>query len=160
MALMSLLRRKSGLSSKKIIAAGTGAFEIYTNNMRSYTRNIIHSNGIYADSEALIARAEDDESDKYIICPEYGFVEFVPLGSNKPVSFNGLESGKAYELIVTNKSWFYRYRLSNVVTIVNSNNLAPMITFNYRVWQDWKLFGTPMAEQDIYCALKDTVRIF
>lgn len=144
----------------KIIAAGTGAFEIYTDNMRRYTGNIAHSNGIYAASEALIARSEEDESDKYILCPEYGFFEFLPLGGEKTVSFDELESGKAYELIVTNKSGLYRYRLGDIVTIVNADNSAPVITFNYRTRQHWELNGTAMTERDVYRALKDTVSLF
>lgn len=145
---------------ERIIAAGTGAFEIYTDNMRRYTGNIPHSNGIYATSEALIARAEGDESDKYIMCPECGYYEFVPLGAEKPLSYDELETGKAYELIATNKSGFYRYRLGDVVTIVNADNIAPVIRFNHRSGQHYELNGVPMTERDIYHALRDTVRLY
>ncbi len=145
---------------ERVIAAGTGAFEVYTDNMRRYTGNVPHSNGIYAASEAVIASAEEDESDKYTLCPENGFFEFVPLGGDKPVSFEELEAGKAYELIVTNKSGFWRYRLRDIVTIVNADSLAPVITFNYRAGHDWEFRGVSMTEYDIYRALKDTVMIF
>ena len=145
---------------ERVIAAGTGAFEVYTDNMRRYTGNVPHSNGIYASSEAVIARAEEDESDKYILCPENAFFEFVPLGGDKPVSFEELEAGKAYELVVTNKSGFWRYRLRDIVTIVNADTLAPIITFNYRAGHDWEFRGVSMTEYYIYRALKDTVMIF
>lgn len=148
---------------EKIIAAGTGSFEIYTDNLRRYTGNITLSNGFYAASEALIALSAEDNSDKYIMQTEKCFFEFLPAFGNhdNPVLADSLEVGRAYELVITNKSGLYRYRLGDVITVVNTSGDSPVITFNHRAsYYSADVDGILLTERDIYQALRNVAQIF
>jgi len=52
---------------------------------------------------------------RFIFLPYSGFYEFLPPDSDKTVTFNELEHGKEYELVVTNYAGYYRYRSGKIV---------------------------------------------
>ena len=140
---------------QKIIAVGTGSFEIYADKMRRYIGDIPHSNWIYAASESLIATSLEDDSDRYILNTDKAFFEFMAIdGSEKIFTADELENDKAYEIILTNKSGFYRYRLGDIIRVVDASSDAPIIAFAYRKNQVGKLGGFVLTENDVYHALK------
>ena len=145
-------------SLEKITASGTGSFEIYTDNLRRYVGNLNFSNGIYAASEALIAVAEDDNSDRYIMKTDQNFFEFLPISgnNNKPVLSEDLEPGQAYELVVTNKSGLYRYKLGDIITVISNSGDAPVIIFNHRRFTN----SDALTEDEIYRALRSLENMF
>ncbi len=53
-------------------------------------------------------------------------------GNGRPLLMDELEVGKEYELIVTNLSGFYRYRLGDVIRVTGYHNECPMLVFSYR----------------------------
>ncbi|MDO4478676.1 MAG: GH3 auxin-responsive promoter family protein [Lachnospiraceae bacterium] len=117
-------------------AIGTGGFAQYTKKMRQYTgKNIPYSNLNYAASESLMAIARRTGDESYVLLPDGGFYEFIPMDSEDEettLTIDQLEAGKDYEIVVTNLSGFYRYRIKDVVRVTGFYNETPMITFVYR----------------------------
>lgn len=136
---------------RRIVAAGTGSFRIYTEKLRRYFGNIPFNNGLYASSEALIGRALKDECEEYRLLPEYGFYEFLPEGETdepKALVMEELTEGSSYSVVVTNNSGFYRYRLGDVVRVSRMENGVPIVTFSFRSSQTCSVAGTRITEAD------------
>lgn len=115
---------------------GTGSLSLYAKKLRRYIGPDvpIHYLG-YAASEGLMAVPRELNSFEYVILPQNGFYEFLPIDApegTKPLTISELEVGKEYEIIVTNMSGLYRYRIEDVVRVTGYYKESPMITFLYR----------------------------
>lgn len=124
---------------------GTGALSFYAKKLRRYVGEDmpIHYLG-YAATEALMAVPIALNSFEYVILPQNGFFEFLPLDApegTKPLTISELEVGKEYELILTNTSGFYRYRIEDVVKVTGYFYESPKVTFCYRLNQIANISG-------------------
>ena len=132
---------------------GTGGFFPYARRMRKYSgKNIPFNNLCYAASEALIATARHMGDESYVLIPDGGFYEFIPVGcedETKTLNIDELEIGEDYRVIVTNLSGFYRYRLHDVVRVTSYYNETPMIRFVYRENQLISIAGEKTNEEDL-----------
>ena len=141
-------------------AIGTGSFEPYTAVMRKYVGNdIAHDNLLYAASESIFAACPEMNSSRFAIIPQSGFYEFVPAESDdmsRTLNINELEVGKEYELVVTNLSGFYRYRMYDVVRVLGFKGKSPLVRFVYRKNQVVNLVG----EKTNAVALANAVKAF
>ena len=63
------------------------------------------------------------------------------------------EVGKLYELVVTNHSGLYRYRLGDVVKIARFHNSCPVVEFQYRQGQILNVRAEKTSERVFYDAL-------
>ena len=119
-----------------VSAIGTGGFMQYTIRLRKYTgKNIPYDYLTYGASECLIGAARRTGDTSYVLLPETGFFEFIPIDArdeNRTCTIGELEQGKDYEIVVTNLSGFYRYRMNDVVRVTGFYNEAPTIEFLYR----------------------------
>lgn len=124
--------------ARYIVGIGGATFPQYTKRVRSYAPDLPIHPFIYGASEGFLSiAAEMNRPDAYILLPEAGFFEFFPLsGNNKgqanPLTIEGLEVGKRYELIFTNHSGLYRYRMQDVLEVVDFYGQAPVVRFCYR----------------------------
>ncbi len=124
---------------------GSGSLSLYSEKLRRYIGKdiAIHYLG-YAASEALVAVPIELNSFEYVILPQNGFYEFLPVDApdgTKPLTIKELEVGKEYELILTNLSGFYRYRIEDVVKVTGYYYESPKITFCYRLNQISNITG-------------------
>lgn len=117
-----------------IIAICTGEFSPFETQIRKYCgKDIAISYSMYASSEATIASSLNKEDKNYMILFDGGFYEFIPIeGEENPLLINELEIGKEYEIVVTNLSGLYRYRIKDVVKVVGFEGKAPLIQFSFR----------------------------
>ena len=79
-----------------------------------------------------------------MLLPFGGFYEFIPMedgAPDTPLPMERLEAGKEYELVVTNLSGFYRYRLGDVIRVTGFHNECPMVVFSYRKNQLISMYG-------------------
>ena len=86
-----------------------------------------------------------------MLLPYSGFYEFIPMDGDEqteetPVLMDQLEVGREYELIVTNLSGFYRYRIGDVIRVTGFHNKCPMIVFSYRKNQLVSMYGEKVTE--------------
>lgn len=129
---------------------GTGALSLYAKKLRRYVGEDmpIHYLG-YAATEALMAVPVVLNSFEYVMLPQNGFYEFRPLDApdtDRPLTISELEVGKEYELILTNMSGFYRYRIEDVVKVTGYYYESPMITFCYRLNQIANISGEKLSQ--------------
>lgn len=141
---------------------GTGALSLYAKKLRRYIGDEmpIHYLG-YAATEALMAVPIELNSFEYVILPQNGFFEFRPVDAPddfKPLTIKDVEVGKEYELILTNMSGFYRYRIEDVVKVTGFYHESPKVTFCYRLNQIANISGekvNQMAFDEIVGNLSD-----
>ena len=119
--------------------------------MRYYTgRNIPYSYLNYAASESLMAVERRTGEDGFVLLPDGGFYEFIPADSDDEettLTIDQLEEGKDYEIVVTNLSGFYRYKIKDVIRVKGFYNEAPLISFLYRKNQMISIAGEKTNEE-------------
>lgn len=99
----------------------------------------IHNMG-YAAAEGFFAAPTDLNVNDYVFLPWCLFFEFIPVNRDddtneeveRPLLLHELEVGKDYEMIVSNFSGLYRYRVEDVVHITRMFNNTPECEFLYR----------------------------
>lgn len=129
---------------------GTGAIAIYQKKLQRYMGdNIpIHYLG-YVASEAMMAVPLELNSFEYVMLPQNGFYEFRPVDSDdydNLLTIKDLEVGKEYEIILTNTSGFYRYRIEDVIRVTGFYHESPKVTFCYRLNQIANISGEKMTQ--------------
>lgn len=143
---------------------GTGGFKIYADMIRErYTGDDIQmlKLGIAASEGFFSVPYEMNREDTCLI-PDSVFYEFLPLDAgddlSKIVTIDGLEQGKEYELIVTNLSGFYRYRMRDAIRVVGKYQNTPTIEFMYRIDQTVSIMGEKTTEAALRLAADGTAK--
>lgn len=134
-------------------AIGTGGFTGYTEKMREFTGKDIYIDfTVYAASESLFAGAVQPEDTSFVVYPHACFYEFIPEDAEDDsvtYSLDELEVGKNYEVVLTNLSGFYRYKIKDVVKVTGYYNKAPKIEFVYRKNQMISIAGEKTSEESL-----------
>jgi len=147
-----------------IIGVGTGGFKTYSDKIREiYTGDGVHQYkcGLSA-SEGILSAPFELDCDDSVFLPDSVFYEFLPLDAgddfSKIVTLDGVEPGKDYELIITNLSGFYRYRMRDAVRVTGYYKKLPTMQFLYRIDQTVSLLGEKTTEVAIRSAAENTAR--
>ena len=141
---------------------GTGSFTSYAKKMRKYAgKSIPFNNLCYSASECFIAAARHMGDESYVLIPDGGFYEFIPThgDTSRTLTIEELEVGDTYEIVVTNLSGFYRYRLGDVVRVTGYYNETPMLRFIYRASQLISIIGEDTDEEGLQWAVSEFGRI-
>lgn len=140
----------------------TGAnFSIYDNAVNWYTDNLPIYSGVYAATESIIGFNPFMNKIKYVILPDTAFFEFIPveyMNEKAPITktLNELKVGGEYEIVTTNFSGLYRYRIGDVVKVVGYYNNSPTIEFLYRKNQLLNMVSEKTTEDHALKALNNT----
>lgn len=143
---------------KFVTGVGTGGFTNYLNKIiDEFTGDSLKFFlvGLNA-SEGLFSIPLELNSADAILVPDSMFYEFLELDSDNPddvKTLAELEVGKSYEVITTNLSGFYRYRMRDAIRVTGMYNETPIIEFLYRIDQNINLFGEKTTEEMISGAL-------
>lgn len=130
-----------------VLAIGGKSFAYYTEKMQEYAGDIPIHPYAYAASEGIFGIAEKmDQTDRYILFPEAGFFEFLPLNEaqieeKRPLFMWEINIGERYELVFTNHSGLYRYCMGDVIEVVDWYGQAPIVQFCYRKNQVLNIAG-------------------
>lgn len=128
---------------------GTGSLSFYAKKLRRYIGDDIPMHYLgYTATEAFMAVPLEFNSYDYVILPQNGFYEFRPIdqeGYDNLLTIKDLEVGKEYEIILTNMSGFYRYRIEDVIKVTGYYNQSPKITFCYRLNQIANISGEKVS---------------
>ncbi len=141
-----------------VFSIGSGGFTVYTEKMRSYLGDIPIFFSVYAASEAIMAIASEMESQEFVLIPDSAFFEFIPVeaeGDACALTMDQLEVGKDYEIVLTNRSGFYRYRIKDVVRVVGWHHQSPKIQFVYRLNQMVSIAGEKTTEECVLWAVRE-----
>ncbi|MBR1735634.1 MAG: GH3 auxin-responsive promoter family protein [Firmicutes bacterium] len=137
----------------------SGSFRAYTEfiKKRYLGESIkIYCRGICASEGAFTAPTELESYDS-VLLPDSVFFEFaeekdgeVDLSDIK--TLDKLEIGKKYELIITNLSGYYRYRMRDVFLVKGMYNNTPLVEYLYRSDKTVSIMGEKTTET----ALRET----
>lgn len=146
------------------IACVDGAsFSIYDKAVHFYTNNIPIYSPCLSASEGTLGINKHCDEIKYIIIPNTVFYEFIDSEdfnktNPKTLSIDQLKIGKSYEIVLTNFAGLYRYRLGDVVKVVNLFNSCPEVIFLYRKNQILNMAAEKTTEDHITSAIKNTMK--
>ncbi|MDR2830911.1 MAG: GH3 auxin-responsive promoter family protein [Methanobrevibacter sp.] len=148
---------------KILVGIGTGGFFNYTTKIKKKYAgkdlNLVLLGLI--SSESIVSVPIDLNSHSSAILPDVCFFEFKPVGSDDVyLTLDKLEEGKDYELIITNLSGFYRYKMGDVIRVTGRYNNLPLIQFLYRSNQNVSLAGEKTTEIALREAAERTMRDF
>ena len=143
---------------------GTGGFKIYADMIKErYTGDTVQmlKLGIGA-SEGFFSFPYEMNREDTCLIPDSVFYEFLPLDAgddfSKIVTIDGLEQGKEYELIITNLSGFYRYRMRDAIRIVGKYQNTPTVEFMYRIDQTVSIMGEKTTEEALRMSADGTAK--
>ncbi len=147
-----------------ILGIGTGGFKIYADMIKQrYTGEDIGmiKLGISA-SEGFFSFVYKPDCEDTCLIPDSVFYEFLPLDAgddfSKIVTIDGVKEGGEYELIITNTSGFYRYRMRDAVRVVSKYENTPTIEFMYRIDQTVSIMGEKTTEEALRIAANNTAK--
>lgn len=115
--------------------------KVFVEKLRKYIGDDVPIHGMgFAAAEGFFAMATKLDSHDGTLLPHTLFYEFLPISDEdedeidetKALLIDQLELGKKYELVVTNFSGLYRYRMEDVVQVTGMHNNTPTIEFLYR----------------------------
>lgn len=137
----------------------SGSFRAYTElvKKRYLGENIkIYCRGICSSEGAFTAPTKLDSHDS-VFLPDSVFFEFAEekdgeIDLSHIKTLDKLEIGKKYELIITNLSGYYRYRMRDVFLIKEMFNNTPTAEYLYRSDKTVSIMGEKTTE----IALKET----
>ena len=148
---------------------------IWAGNFSSYARRIQDSftgrsipfyTMSYASSEGIFGAARHPYDQCYCMIPQSCFYEFIPMdgvadnddSEPKTVLMEELQEGKEYELVITNQSGFYRYRMGDVIKVIGFYNETPMIVFKYRKKNIVSIAGEKFTEDHLLSSIREFER--
>jgi len=144
-----------------LVGIGTGGFSNYLNKIKDFTGPDFNFAlvGLSA-SEGIFSIPIELNNPDAILIPDGMFYEFLPIDAegdySQVITMDKMEVGKEYEVITTNVSGFYRYRMKDVVKCIGRYNETPMIEFLYRLDQCLSLTGEKVNEENLRNAAYQT----
>ncbi len=151
----------------------TWAYGMIGSNLKVYVDKLrksigydipIHNMG-FAAAEGFFAMATELDVHDGVLLPQCLFFEFLPVNDDDeddvndnvtPLLINQLEVGKKYEIVVSNFSGLYRYRMEDVVTVTRMYNNTPEIEFLYRRNLGMNIANEKTTTQMVDFAVKQT----
>ncbi len=145
-----------------LTGVGSGGFKVYADKIKEkYMGETIarYFTGINA-SEGMISVPFELNNEKSVPVPDSIFYEFLPVDAgddfSKIVTMDQVETGKEYEIIITNLSGFYRYRMRDAVRITGWHEKLPIMEFLSRIDQTVSVMGEKTTEVALRAAAEQT----
>lgn len=113
----------------------SSTLSVYVDKLHRYIGDMPLHNMGYAASEGYMAMPITLNASDYVLLPRSLIYEFLPVDAEegtRPLFMDELEVGKEYEIIVTNFSGLYRYRILDIIKVTGYHNKTPMVEFLYR----------------------------
>lgn len=145
------LRAVCGISSRAYSAEDAA--------LRRYTGSIPRQYLCYCASECFMGVPVDENSFAYRLVPENAFYEFLPYdeaGENdgETLLMHQLKRGELYEIVVTNYSGLYRYRMGDILKVVDFDDGVPVVEFMFRRNQAFSLAGEKLDVRHLETAIE------
>ena len=137
----------------------TGSFDVYVPALRRYTADLPIYSPSYGATESFIGVGLwPERPGHYAMATDPAYFEFIPADlaeQDQPatVDMDGVEVGATYELVATNHAGLYRYRLGDIVRVVDRLGEVPVIEFLYRRGTQFDLVGEKTSEDQVATAI-------
>lgn len=127
-----------------------GGFTPYTQRLRRFIGNDVHIlyTG-YSASEGVFSVPFELDNPASVLLPRSVYFEFVPVDNpdyDRTLGVEDLEEGHDYEVIITSRSGFYRYKMRDAVHCVGHKGTMPTIEFLFRLDQTVNMHGEKTTE--------------
>lgn len=144
------LQLLSGISSRSFFAENQ-ALDRYAGGIPKYFLG-------YCASECYMGKPVADDDFRYVLLPESGFYEFLPYPSGreteKTLLPEELEPGNYYEIVVTNFSGLYRYRMGDILYVTGFEGESPVFEFWSRENRMLNIAGEKVCEGQLEAAIR------
>lgn len=150
--------------SLSYIATVTGAnFSIYDDKVNYYTDSLPIYSPAYASTEAMMGINPYADKIRYVIIPDTVFYEFIPIEETEEenqhtLCLDELKVGGKYEIVITNYAGLYRYRIGDVIRVVDFYNNCPEVEFLYRKNQVLNMVSEKTNEEHLTNSIRSTIR--
>ncbi len=147
-----------------VMTITSGSFAMYVPKLRRYVGELPIYSPSYGATESFIGVALwPDRPHRYVMATDPSYFEFIPaelVHYDRPptVDMEAVEVGARYELVITNHAGLYRYRLGDVVTVVDRLGETPVIEFVHRVGTQFDLTGEKTTEDQVAVAVGELAR--
>lgn len=143
-----------------IRSLASASFSVGRDALKQYVGGIPIMSPVYSASEAFLGFSVNPESDAtpYVLATEDAFLEFLPTGNEslrETYLMNELLVGEVYEIILTNFEGFYRYRLGDLIRVIDFWGETPVVELLGRVGQALNLFGEKTPENSLTSAVRE-----
>lgn len=140
--------------------------KVYIEKLRRYIGPDVplHNMG-YAAAEGFFAMPTELDVNDSVLLPHCIFFEFIPVSDDEDeevpenpetLLIDELEVGKKYEVVVSNFSGLYRYRMEDVVQVTRMYNNTPQVELLYRRNLGMNIANEKTTTQMIDFAAKET----
>lgn len=141
-----------------VLTATGGAFRFYTDQLRPYLGKLPIFSPIYAASEGTIGFGFSADRPHYLLLPTLAYVELLPLEQvndpqARPIPAHAAEPGQCYEIVVTTLAGFVRYRLHDIIRVLDFIGESPVIEFVEREGQVISVASEKTAEHHVVEAI-------
>merc|ERR1711936_690898 len=162
------IARRIWPSLNLILATTTGSMSLYNSALSSNTCSKVPMySPIYGASEGLLGvnLVPDTTESYYCLIPNAQFFEFIKTSNSSEeqpstLLLHQLVLGEQYEVVISNPSGLYRYRLGDVVEVVQFFNEIPVIKFKYRQGQMLNVHGEKLSEESFYKTLQQAAQVW
>lgn len=133
----------------------TGSFAFYIDKLKKYVgEDMAFSYSGYGASECIMAVVNEMNNGDFSLIQDGAFYEFISDDGVELLTMDQLTVGSNYELVITNLSGLYRYRMSDIVTIKSFMNELPIINFIGRKDRCANIIGEKTTEEHFSYAVK------
>ncbi len=145
-----------------IDCATTGDFERYLELTKDFRGDVaVYHRGLTASEGLFSAPMELDKQDAILLL-DCAFYEFIPMdeedGEEKVLLVDEVLEGHEYDLVVTNLSGLYRYRMNDVVKVTGFYNKCPYIKFSRRNWEQLNVEAERTDVNAVINAVEDAAK--
>ncbi|MFW2381765.1 MAG: GH3 auxin-responsive promoter family protein [Acidimicrobiales bacterium] len=146
-------------SMSHLMTITSGSFAAYVPALQRYAGDVPIYSPSYGATESFIGVGLwPDRPGHYVMTTDPSYFEFIPIDladEDQPatVDMQGVVMGDTYELVVTNHAGLYRYRLGDVVRVVDRLGEAPVIEFLYRRGTQFDMTGEKTTEEHVATAM-------
>ena len=146
-------------SMTHLMTITSGSFDVYVPALERYSGELPIYSPSYGATESFIGVGLwPDRPGHYVMATDPSYFEFIPIAeaeSSRPgtVDMEGVVAGEAYELVITNHAGLYRYRLGDVVRVVDFHGQAPVIQFLHRRGTQFDVTGEKTTEDHVASAV-------
>ena len=139
-----------------------GSFSVYEPKLKFYTGSLPIYSAIYGATESLIGLSPRVNEPTYVLAPRAAYFEFIKaeeidVVNPATLNCNEVQVGETYEIIITNYAGFYRYRLGDIVKVVDFYHESPVLEFLYRKGQLLNIAGEKTSEEAVRLAMTQTM---
>ena len=152
---------------EKVVAMSSGSsMGVYRERCKRYLGDLPTTSACHGASEGLmgINVNKPGETPAYALAPGINFIEFLPVDESgdaeegaTPLLASEIKLGQLYEVILTNVTGLYRYRVGDVVRVVGTYRGTPTYDFQFRAKQMLNVHMEKVSEAAFTGALRRAV---